>query len=108
MWRELADKDAARGMGIVGAGVAAWLSRGSVAHAQSMMRTPSLNIGSRVPTINPTMAPRVNPIVGAGSIRSIAGRVIRIAVTTGRRTSVGSSHACRRPQVAADRRPLRG
>src|SRR5438128_8880589 len=37
---------------------------GSVAHAQSIMRTPSLHIDSRVVTINPTAAPRVNPTVG--------------------------------------------
>src|SRR5882724_23027 len=37
---------------------------GSVAHAQSIMRTPSLHIDSRVPTLNPTAAPRINPTVG--------------------------------------------
>lgn len=37
---------------------------GSVAHAQSIMRTPSLHIDSRVPTLNPTVAPRINPAVG--------------------------------------------
>ncbi len=30
----------------------------SLAYAQSIMRTPNLNIGSRVPTINPTVTPR--------------------------------------------------
>jgi hypothetical protein len=30
-------------------------------HAQSIMRTPSLHIDSRVPSINPTVAPRINP-----------------------------------------------
>ena len=33
----------------------------SVVHAQSIMRTPSLHIDSRVPTINPTVAPRITP-----------------------------------------------
>ena len=37
----------------------------SVADAQAIMRTPSLNVGSRVPTINPSATSRVNPTVGA-------------------------------------------
>ena len=37
----------------------------SVVHAQSIMRTPNLNVGARVPTINPTVAPRINPSVTA-------------------------------------------
>ncbi len=32
--------------------------------AQSVMRSPNLNIQSRMPTINPTVAPRINPVVG--------------------------------------------
>jgi subtilisin family serine protease len=36
-------------------------------HAQSIMRSPSINIGARIPSINPTVAPRINP--------NIAGRV---------------------------------
>jgi hypothetical protein len=35
-------------------------------HAQSIMRTPNLNIQSRIPTINPTVVPRIDP--------NIAGR----------------------------------
>ena len=37
-------------------------------HAQSVMRSPNLNIQSRMPTINPTVAPRINP--------NIAGRPV--------------------------------
>lgn len=33
-------------------------------HAQNMMRTPSLHLDTRLPTINPTVAPRVNPNLG--------------------------------------------
>jgi subtilisin family serine protease len=41
----------------------------SAVHAQSIMRTPSLHIDSRIPTINPTVAPRVNPnIAGQGPV----------------------------------------
>lgn len=51
----------------------AWPFGLSVAGAQSMMRSPSLNIGSRVPTIAPSTTPRINPNIAAGAGR-IAGR----------------------------------
>ena len=35
------------------------------AHAQNMMRSPNLNIQSRMPAINPTVAPRINPAIAA-------------------------------------------
>jgi subtilisin family serine protease len=38
---------------------------GPSAPAQSIMRTPNLNVGSRVPTINPTVTPRINPTIAA-------------------------------------------
>ncbi|SDS59948.1 S8 family serine peptidase [Bradyrhizobium canariense] len=41
---------------------------GSMVHAQSIMRSPNLNIGPRLPRINSNIAPRVNP--------NIAGRVV--------------------------------
>jgi subtilisin family serine protease len=37
----------------------------SAVHAQSIMRTPNLNIGARTPTINPTVTPRINPTIAA-------------------------------------------
>jgi subtilisin family serine protease len=43
-------------------------SDGSAVHAQSIMRTPSLNIGPRITRINPNVGARVNP--------NIAGRVV--------------------------------
>ena len=36
----------------------------SAVHAQSIMRTPNLNVGSRVPSINP-VAPRITPSIAA-------------------------------------------
>jgi hypothetical protein len=45
----------------------------SLVYAQSIMRTPNLNIGSRVPTINPIVTPRIDP--------NIAGRANNIGVT---------------------------
>jgi subtilisin family serine protease len=54
-------------------------------HAQSIMRSPSINIGPRIPTINPTVAPRVNP--------NIVGRVV---TTVGRTTPrIGAATAIR-------------
>ena len=42
---------------------------GSAAHAQSVMRSPSLHMDSRVPTINPAVTPRVNPnMTGRGEV----------------------------------------
>ncbi|WP_430642539.1 S8 family serine peptidase [Bradyrhizobium paxllaeri] len=37
----------------------------SPVHAQSIMRTPNLNVGVRTPTINPTVTPRINPTIAA-------------------------------------------
>ena len=37
----------------------------SAVHAQSLMRTPNLNVGARTPTINPTVTPRINPTIAA-------------------------------------------
>src|SRR5947207_15558313 len=34
-------------------------------HAQNFMRSPSINIESRIPTINPTLAPRIDPNIAA-------------------------------------------
>jgi subtilisin family serine protease len=56
----------------------AWPFSLSVAGAQSMMRSPSLNIGSRIPTIAPSTMPRINPKIAAGAGR-IAGRGPNIA-----------------------------
>ena len=38
---------------------------GSAVQAQSIMRSPNLNIQSRIPTINPTMVPRIDPNIAA-------------------------------------------
>ena len=42
---------------------------GSAVQAQSIMRSPNLNIQSRIPTINPTVVPRIDPNI-AGSTNS--------------------------------------
>src|SRR6266849_6788240 len=55
---------------------------GATVHAQSIMRPRNLNIGARIPSINPTVAPRVNP--------DIAGRVVSGAARTPPRVNITS------------------
>jgi subtilisin family serine protease len=62
----------------IAASLVAYLDAGAL-HAQSIMRSPNLNIESRVPTINPTVAPRIDP--------NIAGRTNNIAATSVGRTT---------------------
>jgi hypothetical protein len=45
--------------------------------AQSIMRSPSINIGSRIPSYNPTLGPRIAPNI-AGRVVTGAGRGPRI------------------------------
>jgi subtilisin family serine protease len=56
-------------------------------HAQGVMRTPNLNIGSRAPSINPTITPRINPNIAT---RPNAG-VNTIARTPPRLGVIGST-----------------
>src|ERR1700686_806133 len=44
---------------------------GSAVHAQSIMRSPNLNIQSRIPTINPTITPRIDPNIAGTAITGI-------------------------------------
>jgi hypothetical protein len=46
-------------------------SEGSVVRAQSIMRTPNLNIESRVPSINTNIAPRIDPNVAGRAVTGI-------------------------------------
>jgi subtilisin family serine protease len=64
-----------------------------VVHAQSLMRTPNLNVGARVPTINPTVAPRINPGVAARPNVSVD----RVARTPPTRLGIMSSTMRVRP-----------
>ncbi|SDP19449.1 S8 family serine peptidase [Afipia sp. GAS231] len=75
------------------------LALAPVARAQSIMRTPSLHIDSRIPTINPTVAPRVSPtIAGRGSVGANSVGIARTPPNAGvsvmrinRPVDVGSS-----------------
>ena len=44
---------------------------GSAVYAQNFMRSPSINIGSRIPSINPTVVPRINPNIAGGLVTGI-------------------------------------
>jgi subtilisin family serine protease len=44
---------------------------GSAVHAQSIMRSPNLNIESRIPSINPTVAPRIDPNIAGRAVTGI-------------------------------------
>src|SRR5260370_7501179 len=44
---------------------------GSAVHAQSIMRSPNLNIQSRIPTINPTVTPRIDPNIAGTAVTGI-------------------------------------
>jgi subtilisin family serine protease len=62
---------------------------GSAVHAQSIMRSPNLNIPSRIPTINPTVTPRIDPNIAGTAVTGI-GRT-----TPNLRTSPACSYAYR-------------
>jgi hypothetical protein len=64
-------------------------------HAQSIMRTPNLNIGSRTPnlTATPNVTARINPNVAGrttANTATIAGRGAGVATTTGNVTGRGN------------------
>ena len=44
---------------------------GSVVHAQGIMRSPSINISSRIPSINPTVTPHINPNIAGTAVNGI-------------------------------------
>jgi subtilisin family serine protease len=50
----------AAALSLAGAGITA-------VHAQNLMRSPNLNIQSRMPAINPTVAPRITPNMAGGA-----------------------------------------
>ena len=44
---------------------------GAAVQAQSIMRSPNLNIGSRIPTINSTVAPRIGPNIAGRAVTAV-------------------------------------
>src|SRR5439155_20591632 len=77
---------------------------GSAAQAQSAMRSPNLNIQSRIPTINPTVVPRIpniNPTVVPRIDTNIAGRI-----TPNLRTYSACSYAYRNSDGECSNNPV--
>jgi hypothetical protein len=66
---------------------------GSAVHAQNFIRAPNLNVGGRIPTINPAVAPRIDP--------NIAGRV-----TPNLRTYPACSYAYRNSDGECSNQPV--
>ena len=68
------------------------------------MRTPNLNIDSRVPTINPTVAPRINPNIAG---RGRASASIPSPSRERRRRTIGLGAWIDRPSASARARRIR-
>ncbi|WP_027528153.1 S8 family serine peptidase [Bradyrhizobium sp. Ec3.3] len=85
---------------------------GEVAHAQAIMRTPTISIPSRVPTISPTVTGRGGPVVTGRAITSVdrgprvvprlTARMAHTAVLPYVRYSPNLYPACSAPNRDAD------
>ena len=64
---------------------------GATVHAQSIMRSPNLNIGARIPSINPTVAPRINPDIAGRVASGAGGRPPRVNITSVTRSRIGAT-----------------
>jgi hypothetical protein len=73
---------------------------GSTVHAQSAMRTPSLNIQSRIPTISPAVTPHINPNVAGTAVTGI-GRT-----NSNLKTYSGCSYAYRDSDGGCGNKPV--
>jgi len=56
--------------------------------AQSFMRSPSINIGSRIPSLNPTVGPRAGPNI-AGRVVTNADRAPRVSAAARAASRIG-------------------
>ncbi len=63
----------------------------SSGHAQSIMRSPSINIQSRLPSVNPNVAPRIDPNLAGRAVTGVGGSMhgIRPACSYAYRESSG-------------------
>jgi subtilisin family serine protease len=66
---------------IAAAGLFAWFA-GMAVQAQSIMRTPNLNVAPRLPRINPSVGARVNPTGITRVNPTITGKTVSISKTT--------------------------
>jgi Subtilase family len=81
---------------VLTAGVAVMLTGagGAAVHAQSIMRSPNLNIGPRISRINPNIAGRVNPnAVGRAAATNIGRTGPSISTNVGPRISVSTARS---------------
>jgi hypothetical protein len=62
-------------------------SGGPVVHAQSIMRTPSFNIGPRISRINPNIGARVNPNIAGRAVTNVGRSGPNISTNVGARVS---------------------
>src|SRR5260370_13032651 len=69
-------------------------------HAQGIMRSPSINIGSRMPSIEPSVTPRFNPNIAGTAVTGI-GRT-----TPNFRTYRGCSYAYRASDAQCPDEPV--
>jgi hypothetical protein len=82
---------------ILSAAVLSFATLATEAPAQSIMRTPNLHIDSRVPSINPTVAPRISPTfagreaAGVGNVTIARTPPPTTALRMDRPVGVGSS-----------------
>jgi hypothetical protein len=73
---------------------------GSAVQAQSVMRSPNLNIQSRIPTINPTVTPRIDPNIAGRAVTGIA------RTTPNLRTYPACSYAYRNSDGECSNQPV--
>jgi hypothetical protein len=77
-----------------GVGVTLAGAGGGAVHAQSIMRSPNLNIGPRISRINPNIAGRVNPnAVGRAAATNIGRTGPSISTNVGPRISVSTARS---------------
>jgi hypothetical protein len=63
---------------------------GPAAHAQGFMRSPSINIESRMPSINPTVAPRIDTNIAGRAVTNVGRTGPRINAAALRATGIGA------------------
>src|SRR5665647_2750468 len=84
------------------------LLAGTAGHAQGMMRSPTINMGSRVPTIAPNVGARVNPNIAGRGVANIAGGArAGIATIAGRTPAVTVGSIAGRSPVVTVATPSR-
>lgn len=73
----------------------------SAVHAQSIMRSPNINIQSRIPSINPTV-PRIDPNVAGRAVTAVGGVTSRIRPACSYAYREGSGDCSGQPVTSAD------